>query len=340
MAAPRCAAYIWIILRSAIATFLDHLKYEVRASPHTLRAYRRDLEAFAASVESDREPSAPMEALSAFQVRAHLASLHRTHAASTLARKLSTLKSFAEYCRQRGWLRENEVAQLHRPKQASRLPTALPVEDLTRLLTVEADADVVTLRDRAVFEVLYGSGLRVSECVGLDLSDIRRDEDGLVTLRVRGGKGNKDRLVPLGRLGVTALERYLACRDKLLREDDPRAVFLGRRGARLSARTVRHALSRACVASGTRSVVGPHGLRHSFATHLLQSGCDLRAIQTFLGHASLSTTQRYTHLDMGRLLEVYESAHPRARRSGVGEAGGDAHAESDAPPSRSRRGKP
>lgn len=278
-----------------------------------MRAYGRDLNALVDAIAGEGGDP-PLSALDSRAVRSHMASLHRTHAASTLARKLSAFKAFGEFCRQRGWLAENDVAHVQRPKLPQALPKALPVEDTTRLLDRAGTEDLTAVRDRAVFEVLYGAGLRVSECVGLDLDDLRWQDDTLVMLRVRQGKGGKDRVAPLGRMGADALRSYLRGRDAWLRPGRERdAVFLGRRGGRLSPRTVRHALSRACLATGTRAVIGPHGLRHSFATHLLESGCDLRAIQTFLGHASLSTTQRYTHLDMGRLIDVYESAHPRAR---------------------------
>ena len=302
-----------IFVRAALDAFLDHLRHEVRASPHTLRAYARDIEAFMDGLTSAPDDSLPLSALTSRNVRAHMASLHRTHASSTLARKLSAFKSFGEFCRERGWLSENDVAHVQRPKQPVTLPKALPVEDVTRLLSPATGSDPIKVRDRAVFEVLYGAGLRVSECVGLDLEHLRWQDDRSLSLRVVEGKGGKDRIVPLGKLGADALCAYLDCRVALVPQGvELDAVFLGKRGARLSQRTVRHVLRRACQEVGTRAEIGPHGLRHSFATHLLESGCDLRAIQTFLGHASLSTTQRYTHLDMGRLIDVYETAHPRA----------------------------
>jgi integrase/recombinase XerC len=168
-----------------------------------------------------------------------------------------------------------------------------------------------------MLEVLYGAGLRVSEAVALDLDDLRhegRGADEHLTVRVRLGKGGKQRVVPLGRKAAVALAEWLDVRSELLRPGSPvAAVFLGHRGARLVTRVARELVYRRCEETGARAVVGPHGLRHSFATHLLQSGCDLRTIQSLLGHASLSTTQRYTHLDMGRLIDLYEQAHPRAK---------------------------
>src|SRR5690606_14590698 len=175
-------------------------------------------------------------------------------------------------------------------------------------------------RDRAVLEVLYGAGLRVSECVALDRSHLRWEGDRLL-VRVVRGKGGKDRVVPLGRPAARALREYLEVRPRLLQPRSPaEAVFLGNRGGRLSDRQVRYLVERRSTVEA-RARISPHGLRHSFATHLLESGCDLRAIQSMLGHASLSTTQRYTHLTLGKLIDVYEQAHPRARMPrGDGEA--------------------
>jgi integrase/recombinase XerC len=315
-------------VRDALDGFLRYLETEIRASKHTLRAYRRDVEAFADAVEQRRGRAPRVRDLNLREVRAHLAGLHDTHAASTIGRKLSALRSFADYCRDRGLIRDNEVALVRRPKERRKLPTALPVEDVGQLIDGPARDTAARVRDRAVLEVLYGGGLRVSECVGLDLEDLRFSGDTL-TLRIRSGKGNKDREVPLGGSAVRALREWLDRREELVRPGSPgRAVFLGVRGGRFSARTVRHMLRRRCLQTGARATIGPHGLRHSFATHLLESGCDLRSIQMMLGHASLSTTQRYTHLDMGRLMDVYEQVHPRARAPGAP----DAHDEPDSDP--------
>lgn len=292
---------------------MRHLETEVRVSRHTLRAYRRDIEGLIESIERRRDRDARVRDLSVREVRAHLAELHGSHAPSTIGRKLSSMRSFGEYCRDRGLLRENEVALVRRPKERRKLPVALPVEDVGELIEASGRPGPAGPRDRAVLEVLYGAGLRVSECVGLDLQDLRFSGDEL-TVRVRAGKGNKDREVPLGKQATRAIREWLEVRDQLLAPGKEReAVFLGVRGGRLSARTVRDMLYKRCLQTGARATIGPHGLRHSFATHLLASGCDLRSIQMMLGHSSLSTTQRYTHLDMGRLLDLYEQSHPRAR---------------------------
>ncbi|HEY8375165.1 MAG TPA: tyrosine recombinase XerC [Nannocystis sp.] len=322
-------------MRAAIERFLEHLRSERRYSPHTLRAYRGDLEDFLARLEARRGRPAVVADLNLREVRADLAARFGRQAGSTAARKLSALRGFAEFLRREGDLADNEAALVRRPKLPQRLPVALPVDDLTAIIDGPGHADgPLGLRDRAILEVLYGAGLRVGECVALDLDHLRWDDDGL-TIRVVGGKGGKDREVPLGAPGAAAIRAWLAVRPQFLPptvrmsektcskkhvSKDERALFLGRRGRRIGDRSVRALVYRRCLATGARARVGPHGLRHSFATHLLESGCDLRSIQAMLGHASLSTTQRYTHLDLGRIVDVYERAHPRARAIPTGRA--------------------
>ncbi len=299
-------------MREALEGFIEHLEQEVRASPNTVRAYRRDIEQFLETVEAREDRAPTPEDLDVRQVRGHLAQLHRRLAPASMARKLSALRRFGEFLRRRGLREDNEAALIQNPKRGQRLPVALPVEDVTRIIEQPAEPDARQLRDRAVLEVLYGAGLRVSECVRLDLSHLRWDGDRLV-VRVVSGKGGKDRIVPLGRAAAAALRAYLAEREALVRPRSPaEAVFLGNRGGRLSDRQVRYLVARRS-REQARAQISPHGMRHSFATHLLESGCDLRAIQSMLGHASLSTTQRYTHLSLGKLIDVYEQAHPRAR---------------------------
>jgi site-specific recombinase XerD len=306
-------------MRVALERFLQHLETERRLAANTATAYARDIEAFASSVEKRRGRAAEVRDLDVREVRTHLAELHGELAASSIGRRLSALRTFAEFCRRERLLDENAVALIRRPKVARALPVALPVEDIGTLIDAPQRPGAIGLRDRALLEVLYGAGLRVSEAVALDLDDLRggRGETNTserLTVRVRSGKGGKQRLVPLGRKAAVALAEWLAVRSELLRPASPvAAVFLGHRGARLATRVARELVYRRCEETGARAVVGPHGLRHSFATHLLQSGCDLRTIQSLLGHASLSTTQRYTHLDMGRLIDLYEQAHPRAK---------------------------
>jgi integrase/recombinase XerC len=315
-------------LADAIERFIEHLRSERRLSPHTLRAYRRDLEEFAARVEQRRGRPAEVTDLNLREVRSDLAARFGAQAASTAARKLSALRSFGEFLRVRGERDDNEPALVRRPKLPRKLPVALPVEDVSALIDGAGHEDgPVGLRDRAILEVLYGAGLRVAECAALDLEHLRW-ERGDLTIRVVGGKGGKDREVPLGRPGAAAVRAWLDVREAMLpaskrmspgagpRGHAPkgeRALFLGKRGGRIADRSVRELVYRRCLATGARARVGPHGLRHSFATHLLEGGCDLRSIQAMLGHASLSTTQRYTHLDLGKIVDIYDAAHPRAR---------------------------
>lgn len=294
--------------------FLEHLRAEVRASKHTLRAYRGDLNAFARSVEERRDREPTLRDLSARNVRAHLADLHGNTAPTTVARKLSALRSFAEFLLRRGDIEENEVALVSSPKRRQALPVALPVEDVSDMIDQPQRPGPRGFRDRAVLEVLYGAGLRVSECSGLDIGDVELGA-GAGRVRVVRGKGGKERLVPLGERGTEALRAYLDVRAAFVKpKTPPHALFLGDRGGRMGPRSIRGLVYRRCEQTGARARVGPHGLRHSFATHLLESGADLRTIQSMLGHASLSTTQRYTHLSLGKLLDVYESAHPRAKK--------------------------
>ena len=309
-------------MRRIVTEFLEHLEHEVRASPNTLRAYRKDLESFSESVERrrDREPS--IEDLSVREVRAHLAELHGNYGARSVGRRLSALRRLGSFCRERQLLPENPVESIRHPKRPRPLPVALPVEDITRLIEQFDGSTPRDLRDRAMLELMYGAGLRVSECASLDLESMRWEAERLL-VRVVSGKGGKDRVVPAGTSAARAVESWLPARAHFVRPGSPPdALFFGVRGGRISPRTIRTVVERACVDSGARAVIGPHGLRHSFATHLLQSGCDLRSIQQMLGHASLSSTQVYTHLDIGRISEVYDSAHPRAVTTKTPASGG------------------
>lgn len=299
-------------MREEIAAFVEHLEHEVRASSNTIAAYRRDLRAFADAVETRRSRAPRPTDLNLREVRAYLAELHGVRAPATMARKLSALRTFGEFLRRRDVLPENEVALVARPKRRDTLPVALPVEDVAGIIDAPHRPGVRGLRDRALLEVLYGGGLRVSECACLDRDHLEWERD-VLRVRVVRGKGGKDRLVPLGRRAAEALRAYLARRCELEKPRSPGdALFLGDRGGRMGVRSIRNLVYRRSSQTGARTRIAPHGLRHSFATHLLESGCDLRTIQALLGHASLSTTQRYTHLSMGQLMDVYDKTHPRA----------------------------
>ena len=317
-------------LSEPLALFHAHLTSERRCSQHTVRAYMRDVGDFLASVTGPATADAPPPAVTPAQLttnacRAFLASLYGKNDAVTIGRKLSSLRTFFRLLVRRRWLRGNPLAGLRAPKRVQRLPAFLGKDEAASLLDTAAPEGPAALppalvvaiaaRDQALLEILYGAGLRIGEACGLDLGDVVPDGRGaLVT--VRQGKRRKDRIVPLGGKAWGALAAYLPLRGRLLAEAPPAgqatvAIFLGRRGGRLDPRQARRQLRGRTVAAGVRPIA-PHALRHSFATHLLGEGADLRAIQEMLGHASLRTTQRYAQVDIDHLMAVYDRAHPRA----------------------------
>ncbi len=293
-----------------VQAFLDHLASERRLAERTVSGYALDLQQLSDFLEA-RELG--LLDAQVDDLRAFLASIHKRLKARSVARKISTIRGFYRFAVRRAWLEVDPAARLGLPVVEKRLPVHLDPDEVLALLAAPDGDDPLSLRDRAILEVLYGAGLRVSELTGLDLVDLDLTER---TLRVLG-KGSKERLVPLGRPASQALSAWLAARGGLLakaREPDEEAVFLNRFGGRLSDRSVRRMLDKRIVQAGIQFDISPHALRHTFATHLLAAGADLRAIQELLGHSSLSTTQTYTHVDLKRLLEVYDDAHPRARR--------------------------
>ncbi len=294
-------------MHPSIASFLDHFRVERNASPHTVRCYEDDLVQFEGYlIESVGEAADPTTA-DARRLRSYSAWLSgRGYAASTIARRLASLRSFYRYQRRQGVVTSDPVGGLRNPKQPRRLPKLLRVDDVIRLLDGIPTADDLGIRDRAMFEALYGSGLRVGELVGLDLADLD-DESGLVRVR---GKGRRERLSPVGSLAMEWLVRWRAARRP--RVPGEPALFLNRRGTRLTSRSVGRILQEHLVALGFDPSSSPHTLRHSFATHLLDRGADLRSVQELLGHRSLTTTQIYTHVTRERLIDAYNEAHPRA----------------------------
>lgn len=297
------------------AAFLDHLRGSRGLSEHTVRAYDVDLRAFYGFWE---EQGVALDAVADVDVR-HLRRYVAAHydqlARSTLARRLSALRTYLEWQVRRGAVGANRGRLVQAPKGKRPLVAFLGVDDVFRLMEPEPDPDrPLDVRDVAMWELMYGSGLRVGELVGLDVASLQLDE-GWVRVR---GKGSKERDVPLGRRSVEALRLYLHTRESLVDRSpggDDGALFLNHRGGRLTARSVRRGLERAQVVRGLDRRVSPHGLRHSFATHLLDGGADLRSIQELLGHANLATTERYTHVSVDQLMKVYDRAHPRAHRS-------------------------
>ena len=295
-----------------IRAFIGFLRAEQRASPETLRNYASDLRQLHRFLLSRRLVSSPIDpnSLSSDAVRAYLQWLdQKGNKPSSLARKLAAVRSFYRYLSRRGMVNDNPVDGMRTPKQPKLLPRVLTKDDADALMTFPAGLTVWSLRDRALLETLYSTGARVGELVALDIGDVRELE-GLVRLQ---GKGRKERIVPIGEMALDAIRRYRLSLPLPSAGVPPRALFCNQRGGRLTSRSVARVVNRysSRLAGGA---VSPHALRHSFATHLLDEGADLRSIQEMLGHASLRTTQRYTHVATDQLLAVYDQAHTRAGR--------------------------
>jgi integrase/recombinase XerC len=287
--------------------FLASLKTERRLSGHTVRAYARDLDALLDFCE--REGVDGLETLDSFHIRRFAAESHRKGLSPrSIARRLSAIRSFLRHEVDRGRLAGNVAVGISAPKPPRRLPGTLDADQVAELLEA-GDDEPLDLRDLAMLELFYSSGLRLAELVGLDLEDLDFADR---TVRVTG-KGNKSRIVPVGRHALDAVRQWLPVRLGLAR-DDERALFVSCAGGRLKARSVQARLVRWSKRRGSQRRLHPHLLRHSFATHLLESSGDLRAVQELLGHSSISTTQVYTHLDFQHLASSYDKAHPRARR--------------------------
>jgi len=292
--------------------FLAYLEVEKGYSLATVRAYAADLEQFESFAARRGKTLADFEAITRDDATGFLAELHRQRQKkSSMARKLSTLRSFFRYLLRHRLLTQNPLTGLRNPKQERRHPRALNVDQATALMDAPARSGPEGIRDLALAELLYGSGLRISEALSLDVDDIRADR-GFVRVR---GKGNKDRLAPLSEAARHRLSEYLDERAGLVRDEALQTLFLGARGGPLSRREAQRIVSRLAVQAGVSQSVHPHTLRHSFASHLLQAGADLRSVQEMLGHSRLSTTERYTHLDLRRIMEVYDQAHPHSDKS-------------------------
>lgn len=289
---------------ASVHAYLNHLAAERRLSPHTLAAYRRDLDKLVRHAGTT-----PLEALDANALRGAIVKLRAGNLSpKSVARHLSSWRGFYAFACRRLGFPANPCVGLRPPRAAKSLPEALSPDACAQLLDAPA-SDTLEIRDRAIFELMYSSGLRLAEVVGLDLADIdARTGEARVT-----GKGSKTRIVPVGTQALAALAAWLPLRHPLAR-DGVAALFVNRRGERLSPRSVQLRLDRWARQAGLPQHVHPHLLRHAFATHVLQSSGDLRAVQELLGHASISTTQVYTHLDWQHLARIYDQAHPRARR--------------------------
>ncbi|HEX6737530.1 MAG TPA: tyrosine recombinase XerC [Vicinamibacteria bacterium] len=293
-------------MRRAMAAFLRHLERERNVSAHTLRAYEQDLVQFAAHVREELGREGAPREVDHLLIRGFLARLHqRGLRKSSAARRLASLRTFFRYLCREGVLQTNPARALLSPRLERRIPVHLDEADVAALLEVPGDSPPA-LRNRALLELAYGTGIRCAELVGLDVEDVDLGERMVRVL----GKGRKERIVPFGKRAQEALSTYLATRQgQPVRTP---ALFLNRNGGRLTDRYVRKVVADRVRAVALRRKVSPHTLRHSFATHLLERGADLRSIQELLGHASLSTTQRYTHVNARYLLEIYSKTHPKA----------------------------
>jgi len=310
-------------VKARLAEFLSHLKLNRNVSPHTVLAYGRDLSqllAFAAEYQGTRADAVRPADLDLTLIRSFLATLYdRGISRASVARKLSALRAFTRFLKREGWIDADPASLTVAPRRDQKMPAHLSIDEMTHLLDAPDGSTPLGRRDRAILELFYASGLRLSELVGLDLEDLNL---GRRVIRVMG-KGRKERQVPFNKASEAALRAWLPDRlairaglrlqeGRESRRQEP--LFVNARGTRLGGRSIERLVTRYVASSGTRSGISPHALRHSFATHLLERGADLRAIQELLGHSQLSTTQRYTHVDAARLLEVYRKAHPRATR--------------------------
>jgi len=299
-------------ISACIVDFAGWLKVEKSYSPNTVESYCRDLREFADFIDTENpgDIDTPM-------VRSFVFSLNSKNKGTSVARKLSALRTFFRYIMREGVVSTNPVLPISMPRQDRYMPSFLTVDEVFSLLETPGENDRFAHRDKAIMELLYSTGMRVAELAGLDVVQLDFVGESVKVL----GKGNKERIVPVGRAALEALQAYLPQRRKLrearvARGHSPEeaALFLNSRGSRLTVRSIERLVSEYAVRAGIINRVTPHALRHSFATHLLEMGADLRAVQELLGHASLSTTQKYTHLNMDYLSEVYDRAHPMARK--------------------------
>lgn len=294
-------------MRNEIGQFLAFLMHEKNASPHTIACYKRDLLQLAGYLE---ERKVVLRGIDNVILRGFMAKLQENkNKKSTVARKLAAIRSFFQFCIKKKWLEDNPAKIVATPKQEKHVPSFLSEDEMAQFLDLPQTTQPLDLRDKTVLELLYATGMRVSELAGLNLDDLSFSER---LVRVRG-KGKKERLIPFGRKAEDSLVFYIRSRPQINKgKIEAEALFLNYRGKRLSSRSVERIVDKYIRFTAVQRKISPHSLRHSFASHLLSRGADLRVIQELLGHESLATTQKYTHLNLRQLLEVYKKSHPRS----------------------------
>jgi integrase/recombinase XerC len=291
--------------------FIQMLRSEKYYSPHTCTNYRRDLNQFRNYLA--RQDIESWEQAGYAEVSGFAAQRHRQGRKSrTIQRELSSIRSFYQYLIRNSLVAKNPALEVSAPKSDKPLPKTCDAETIDRLLSVHDDSDGLQVRDVAIFELIYSSGLRLAELINIDLDDIDLPQQQLVVT----GKGNKTRQLPIGSRAVSAVKKWLKLRQEFTQDKQQSALFLSKQGNRISPRNVQSRLNRLIQRQALDQHLSPHTLRHSFATHMLESSSDLRAVQELLGHVNIATTQVYTHLDFQHLARVYDSAHPRAKRKG------------------------
>lgn len=299
-------------MKEKIEKYLDYLRHERKASPHTIASYGRDLHQFFLFAKNEGLKLTSLDHLGVRRFLTHLHGLGLSRA--SVARKFHALRSFLSYAREKGWVDENAAKIVGTPKKERKIPTFLTEEEINLFLDLPKTDDPLARRDRAILELLYATGIRVSELIGLDEDDLNL-KDRLIRVR---GKGQKERVVPFGRKAAESLQAYLQIRPLLwpkktsVKGEAFKTIFLNKQGTRLSCRSVQRIVKKYLEQRALKRKISPHSLRHSFASHLLSRGADVRAIQELLGHESLATTEKYTHLDLRHLMAVYRRSHPRS----------------------------
>ncbi len=292
-----------------IEDFISYLYYQKGYSPNTLKAYRVDLRDFFSFLvnKCGFSEKDTIDKVSIYEIRSFIGSMYKSYKKTTISRKLSSIRSFFNFLEKKSVIKKNPAWNISFPKTEKYLPRRLNVDDALKILDIEEDdsGDWKLLRDKAILELLYSCGIRASELVSLNIEDIDMHEN---VIKIRG-KGDKERIVPMGRYALEAIKKYLSALSNKKRG----ALFLNRSGKRISDRSIRRIVKKYAIKKGLGWDISPHSLRHSFATHLLEGGANIRVVQEMLGHVNLSTTQRYTHLTLDKLMQVYNRSHPRAK---------------------------